>query len=100
MYNSNGRSAPLLICDVCGYTIDDVSDGAAVFAHVSGEGTATPVMHVHKKTCHDKADEVIGSDASPRWDELSVHLLNLAHNVGMSVEKLAALAERRDQCDL
>lgn len=82
VWDNNGITAPLLCCDVCDAPIDDAKEGAAVFP-LAANGSAVVAMHVHKKGCHDAAEERLGGRRATGWQELADHLKFLAANVGL-----------------
>ena len=95
--NRDGRIAAIMTCDICDTIIGDAMEGAAVFAIATEEGQTLPAMHAHKLSCLDKAEGLILRSAKAMgWEELSVHMLNLTHNLELSPARLEAIAERQD----
>lgn len=91
MLKFSGRSAPVIICDICGKRIEEVKLGAAVFPQIDTEGAIAEVLHVHKRDCHNAAEQKIGGGESAPWQELRHHLSYLLHNVRLSLEQLKEL---------
>jgi hypothetical protein len=89
MLNFQGRSAPLLVCDVCAQPIRDAGLAAAVFPRSDVEGEIFSVLHVHKGACHDRAEADLDGAAGAPWQELRHHLVYLLGNVGLDDESLA-----------
>lgn len=87
--NVQGRSAPVLICDICDQAIKNVGLAAAVFPRSDVEGELSPVLHVHKGTCLDRADVRVAAASHAPWQELTHHLVWLLQNVGMDAAALA-----------
>jgi hypothetical protein len=75
-----GKSCPLLRCDVCGKPITDYRDGIAVFDEEWGVG------FVHKPTRKQKCDPGSGG-----WFDLDVFFYFLCKNAGIDMER----AERK-----
>lgn len=74
MQGANGITS-LVMCDICGTTIDHNRAGVAL--GVEGE----PVLHAHKGHCHDEAqDIVLASGGRHGFFELNSHLAQLAEN--------------------
>ena len=82
IWENNGRTAPILVCDICDTPIDDAGEGAAVFKSIPN-GSSTKVLHVHKKGCHNKAEMQLGGRSATGWQELKDHLNWLMKNVDM-----------------
>ena len=76
MVRKDGKTCPVIFCDVCGKLIKDVDMGMVSFTSME-EGNI-PVKFVHKFTC-DQGD--------PMWQELSHFLAWLLQNVGFDDEK-------------
>jgi hypothetical protein len=91
MLNASGRSAPVIICDICGKRIKEHELGAAVFPRTDSEGAIAEILHVHKGQCHDEAEQKVGGGKGAPWLELINHFSYLLHNLGLSVERLEEL---------
>lgn len=100
IHYTNGRNVPIMSCDICGTWIEDAGEAAAVFCTPKGNGDTVEVLHVHKRGCHDAAELRLGGRRTCSWEELGTHMLNLTHNTGLPVERLAEIAGRRDEFDL
>jgi hypothetical protein len=86
----DGTNAPMIVCDVCRERITDFQMGAAVFPLGTPNGHISPVLHAHKRTCHDAADaQVREQGGTPGWDELRDHVRWLAANCGLTPATLA-----------
>lgn len=93
MLSASGRSAPVLMCDVCGERIKLVGMGAAVFPRSDSDGAEVEVLHVHKGECHDKAESRVGSGKGAPWQELGNHFSYLLHNIGLPMSRLQELEQ-------
>lgn len=87
-----GRYSPMFVCDHCGEPIRNIGMALAL-SRSSGasEGEMLETFHVHKGPC-DRAisariDPVSGSGST----ELRHHVRYLLHNVGASLEDMAAI---------
>jgi hypothetical protein len=87
----DGRTAPVIVCDICGDMISDVREGAAVFNCKVAPNSKTPVLHAHKGGCHDAAEHRFDD---PGWDELGLHLYRVGFNSGLKHEEEAAREKR------
>jgi hypothetical protein len=90
--NKNGKTCPILLCDICEKQIDNLGMGAAIFPRSSTEGEITEVLHTHKKSCHDIAEKRIGGKSSAPWQELQDHFIWLMANSGKPATELAVRA--------
>lgn len=84
-------SCPVFACDICSDMIGDLSEGAAVFADVSGRGEnmKIDVLHVHKGKCHELAEQKMKQRCE--WQPLGAHLYFLCANIevdGRQLDKL------------
>lgn len=94
----DGRYSPLVICDICSERIEDAALGAAVApSGQGGDDQLLEVLHAHKGGCHKAAEERLGGKVNTGWDELGVHMLNLAMNVKLSPEALSDLRKLEDE---
>ncbi len=80
----NELYCPVVICDWCKERITDYKMAAVVSDF---NLTDAQCHHVHKGKCHDLAETMLGIGASPGWEEMGAHLIDLAANVGLEVEK-------------
>jgi uncharacterized protein YndB with AHSA1/START domain len=96
--SKNGRTVPIVCCDVCGSWIDDAGLGAAVFASLGDEGDTKEVRLVHKGACHDKDEARLREHGmSAGWQELKRFLADLLHNTGLSLEKQQQMQADEDK---
>jgi hypothetical protein len=85
----DGRSCPLVICDVCAEAIKDVGLGMVKWDREGGE-----VIVCHKHQCdHTSAG---GANAKWPWQELGVHMIYLCQNMKMDFKEEL---ERADQME-
>lgn len=96
---TDGRSAPILLCDYCEERITDAGMGAAVFQPASESTELQPVLHVHKGRCHDSADAKCGGRTGGDWVELDRHLLQLLFNSGIDLDRLDYLLKQDGRLD-
>ena len=83
----NAGYAAVIVCDICQQRISDGGLAVAVFPHVDHESSELlPVLHAHKGPCHHAAEAKLGGNTG--WEELANHLLEMAHNSGLSPEAL------------
>lgn len=92
LVKNNGRIVPIVYCDTCSAPIDHAASAAAVFNRIDVDGQATTVQHVHKGACHNLAERRLGAAGPTGWLELRQHVYHLAHNVGLTPEKLQQMA--------
>ena len=90
---ANGRSCPLLMCDVCGERILSLKEGAAVFRSIKESGSTSEVMHVHKRECHNQAEKKMGDGKKCPWQELQDHFYYVLANSESSPDELKKRAE-------
>ena len=96
--NEGGRRAPVLVCDICEQPIRDGGLAAAVFQNEQKVGVELDqILHVHKGKCMDAAEAKLGGSLVTGWRELSDHLIDLLHNCGFTMEKLAELKGLSDR---
>ena len=94
----DGRYTPVINCDVCERRIAEAGLAVAVMKHGTiDEAELLPCLHAHKGACHDTAEERLGGKANTGWQELTQHLLFLAHNCKLTPEKLAQFRDHDDQ---
>lgn len=94
----DGRTVPMICCDVCGSWIDEIGHGAAVFASPQQNGDVEEVLMVHKGACHDKAEaQLRAKGKSTGWQELNRHLRNALHNGGLSAETIGEQQRSDDE---
>lgn len=104
--SSNGRSEPMLVCDICGDTIQDASKSAVVFRSGMVNNDRSKTMFVHKgkidgMTCHEKADSLIRAENGiPGWQEFKTYLSHFASNVRFPPAEIAKYAEDMDMRDI
>lgn len=89
----NGKSAPVLVCDVCGSRIEDAKNAAAVNnfnSETVSDGDLLDVIYTHKGKCHNRAESLMTARGVGvvGWLELQHHLVDLIHNVGLSPVEL------------
>ena len=94
-------AAPVVVCDICGDMIGDCTYGAAVFRDPkpTNENVKVDVLHVHKGTCHDKADERFNENKDCGWQELAMHLYLLCSNTELDEVRFANEARYRREFD-
>lgn len=80
---------PIIVCDACGNRIEDIRLAAAVYPYSQGDDETTGVLHAHKGSCLDQAEEKLGGVASTSWHELEDHLIWLVTGAGMTMRDLA-----------
>jgi hypothetical protein len=86
------QTCPVIICDICGSTIGDFSDGVAVFPDAATSGNKAEVLHAHKSAspghpgCHERAEQRLGGPDACGWDDLGNHLYLLLGNIGIDLE--------------
>jgi hypothetical protein len=79
--NAIGESCPMLLCDVCREPITSRKSAMAIWGDVLEPGAYSPVKHVHKGDCRNKASELIENHSPHSNDEeLSIHLKYLVAN--------------------
>lgn len=91
----DGRSAPIVVCDVCGDMISDYAEGGVVFPDppAGANNVHVEALHIHKGACHDKA-EARFQDGRCGWDELGLHLYRLCANTGIDTGQFIEERER------
>lgn len=94
----DGRTVPLLCCDVCGSWIDDAGLAAAVFPLLGPQGDTKAVQLVHKGVCHDKAEAALRAQGlGTGWHELKRYLPDALHNAGLTLEALQQMQADDEQ---
>ena len=76
--NENGRTAPIIRCDVCGKRIEDAGLALAMWKATEGKLLEDGQVHFCHKACHVKLngdDPVVWSSS-----ELTDYLRRLVHN--------------------
>jgi hypothetical protein len=85
----NAWYAAVIVCDICQQRISDGGLAVAVFRHIDHESSELlPVLHAHKGPCQDAAEAKLGGKENTGQEELANHLLQMAHNSGLSPEAL------------
>lgn len=82
--DTKGRTVLLMFCDVCSTSIEDANSAALVFKRLGIGATSSEVLMVHKKECHDAAEERLGGSPATGWHELSRDMYHLLHNTRLS----------------
>lgn len=92
---SDGEYAPIIICDICGLHIKDAGNAAVVSESSPENGKILDVSHVHKGKCqnHAEAQLIAKGIETIGWEEMSFHMLDLLHNLGLDLVKLDELNE-------
>lgn len=85
----DGRSASVIICDVCKEIITDSGMALARFSRDIEEGKVGPVRYCHKGRC-DQAAEKPDMESSVNLND---HLMDTCHNVGLTLEKMKEAEE-------
>jgi hypothetical protein len=102
----DGRFAPVVVCDICGGRVENANRGAAIFAshrmadgqvRTFDKGTLLDVLHAHKGTCHDRAEQRLGGKLETGWVELAEHLALLIGNTGVTAEEVTQINIFRDK---
>lgn len=97
----DGRSCPMIVCDMCRERLLEAGKAAAVFTNFGEPGGKVRSLHVHKgridgHTCHEEADALIRKDGgTPGWQEMKSFLADLVHNSGFPAEELANYVKRQ-----
>lgn len=103
IHSIDGRSCPMLVCDVCGEGIVEAGKAAVVFGSFRDNGERVKTLFVHKgtidgKTCHQEADAIINSgNGKAGWQELKAYLVDLAANVGFPAAQMAQFDADRNR---
>jgi hypothetical protein len=96
-----GRSCPVIVCDMCGERLSDPGKAAAVFANFGESGGKVRALLVHKgkidgRTCHEEAEALIRKEGgNAGWHEMKAFLADLVHNAGFPAKELADYVKRQ-----
>ena len=76
-HTNDGRTVPLIECEVCKTVIENANTGMALWRSSDGEFTEGGRLHFAHERCADKLE-----NKNDDWmtDELSTFLRRLAHN--------------------
>jgi hypothetical protein len=85
----NLRVNPVFVCDTCMLPIASVRDGVAIHRNLGvGEDELLELKHAHKGVCQDRIETMLGDEDAPLWDELAVHIMDLAGNSKLTISDM------------
>lgn len=74
-----GKHGPVVMCDVCGKSIEKAEDGHVVYKETNDLNIEKQVLFVHSGACHDHL-EVNLAKAYGGWNHLNHYFYWLLHN--------------------